>query len=150
MTWGGETLGRFGQIHPQLRQQRGLMNEVYGFELAIAPLLRAMADTILGTSPFIPYSPYPAVERDLALFAPLALTVAELSQAMNQAGGQLLDRVELFDQYQGESVPEGQRSLAFSLAYRAGDRTLTDADVEPIHNKIRETLSQRFAVSLRS
>ena len=58
--------------------------------------------------------------------------------------------MELFDEYKGESVPEGQRSLAFSLAYRAGDRTLTDADVEPVHNKIREALTKQFAVSLRS
>jgi len=150
LSCGGETLGRFGQLHPQLRQEKGLINEVYGFELAIAPLLQAMASQILGTPHFQPYSPYPAVERDLALYAPLELTVAELSQAMNKAGGQLLDCVEVFDQYQGESVPEGQRSLAFSLAYRAGDRTLTDADVEPVHNKIREALTQQFAVSLRS
>ncbi|MFM1841741.1 MAG: Phenylalanyl-tRNA synthetase beta chain [Cyanobacteriota bacterium] len=150
ITCGEETLGRFGQLHPQLRQERGLINEVYGFELAIAPLLQAMETQILGTPHFQPYSPYPAVERDLALYAPLELTVSELSQAMNKAGGNLLDRVELFDQYRGESVPEGQRSLAFSLAYRAGDRTLTDADVEPVHNKIREALTQQFAVNLRS
>ncbi|MEB3160413.1 MAG: phenylalanine--tRNA ligase subunit beta, partial [Synechocystis sp.] len=150
LSWGGETLGRFGQLHPQLRQAKGLINEVYGFELAIAPLLQAMANQILGTPHFQPYSPYPAVERDLALYAPLALTVAELSQAMTNAGGELLDRVELFDQYLGDSVPDGQRSLAFSLAYRAGDRTLTDTDVEPVHNKIREALTQQFAVSLRS
>jgi phenylalanyl-tRNA synthetase beta chain len=150
LSCGGEALGRFGQLHPQLRQEKGLINEVYGFELAIAPLLQAMESQILGTPHFQPYSPYPAVERDLALYAPLELTVAELSQAMNKAGGQLLDCVEVFDQYQGESVPEGQRSLAFSLAYRAGDRTLTDADVEPVHNKIREALTQQFAVSLRS
>jgi phenylalanyl-tRNA synthetase beta chain len=150
LTCEGEVLGRFGQLHPQLRQERGLINEVYAFELALTPLVKAMTNETLATPHFQPYSTYPAVERDLALYAPLALTVAELSQTMVKTGGALLDQVELFDEYKGESVPDGQRSLAFSLAYRAGDRTLTDADVEPVHNKIREALTKQFAVSLRS
>ena len=58
--------------------------------------------------------------------------------------------MELFDEYRGESVPVGQRSLAFSLAYRASDRTLTDNEVDPVHNQIREALSSQFPVTLRS
>ncbi len=150
LTCNGEVLGRFGQLHPQLRQDKGLIDEVYGFELALTPLYKAMASQTLATPHFQPYSTYPAVARDLALYAPLELTMAELSQAMVKAGGNLLEQVELFDEYKGDSVPDGQRSLAFSLAYRAGDRTLTDADVEPVHNKIREALTKQFAVSLRS
>lgn len=146
----GTILGRFGQLHPQLRQEKGLIDEVYAFEIDLAPLYQAMETQILGTPHFRSYSPYPAVARDLALYAPLELTVAELTQAMVKAGGNLLEQVELFDEYRGQSVPAGQRSLAFSLAYRVGDRTLTDADVEPLHNQIREALTKQFAVSLRS
>jgi phenylalanyl-tRNA synthetase beta chain len=69
---------------------------------------------------------------------------------MYKSGGSLLAGVELFDQYIGESVPEGQRSLAFRLRYRAIDRTLTDEDVEPCHQKIRDGLVAKFQVSLRS
>jgi phenylalanyl-tRNA synthetase beta chain len=69
---------------------------------------------------------------------------------MRRAGGELLDGVELFDEYRGQNVPEGNRSLAFSLAYRAGDRTLTDGEVEPVHNQIRDALAKQFAVVLRS
>ncbi len=145
-----KVLGRFGQLHPQLRQAHDLMDEVYGFELAIAPIYDAMAKTVLGTPHFQPYSPYPAVERDLALYAPSEILVADLNHAMAKAGGALLVRVELFDEYRGESVPAGRRSLAFSLAYQAGDRTLTDTDVDPVHDKIRSALTQQFAVTLRS
>ncbi|AIE74391.1 MULTISPECIES: phenylalanine--tRNA ligase subunit beta [unclassified Synechocystis] len=150
LTCDGKVLGRFGQLHPQLRQEKGLMDEVYAFEIDSAPLYQAMETQILGTPHFRPYSSYPAVARDLALYAPLELTVSELTQAMVKAGGNLLEQVELFDEYRGQSVPDGQRSLAFSLAYRLGDRTLTDADVEPVHNQVREALTRQFAVSLRS
>ncbi|QHV00282.1 phenylalanine--tRNA ligase subunit beta [Synechocystis sp. CACIAM 05] len=150
LSCNGTELGRFGQLHPQLRREKGLIDEVYAFEITLTPLYQAMETQILGTPHFRPYSPYPAVARDLALYAPLELTVAELTQAMVKAGGDLLEQVELFDEYRGQSVPAGQRSLAFSLAYRVGDRTLTDADVEPLHNQIREALTEQFAVSLRS
>ncbi|AGF52078.1 phenylalanyl-tRNA synthetase [Synechocystis sp. PCC 6803] len=150
LSCNGTVLGRFGQLHPQLRREKGLIDEVYAFEITLTPLYQAMETQILGTPDFRPYSPYPAVARDLALYAPLELTVAELTQAMVKAGGDLLEQVELFDEYRGQSVPAGQRSLAFSLAYRVGDRTLTDADVEPLHNQIREALTKQFAVSLRS
>ena len=56
----------------------------------------------------------------------------------------------LFDEYRGENVPTGQRSLAFRLVYRAGDRTLTDKDIEPIHQKVRAALEKAYQVSLRS
>ncbi|MEC4804803.1 MAG: phenylalanine--tRNA ligase subunit beta [Jaaginema sp. PMC 1079.18] len=145
---GGKLLGRFGQLHPQLRRERELPEAVYVFELAFDVLVEAIAPD--GVRTFQLYSTYPAVERDLAFFAPLDLPVAELLKTMQQAGKALLDTVELFDQYQGQGVPENQRSLAFSLAYRAGDRTLTDKEVDPVHDRIREALTQRYEVTLRS
>ncbi len=146
--WLGEqSLGRFGQIHPQLRQQRGLIDAVYGFELYLGVLL----DSVLKQEQiFRPYSPYPSVARDLAFFAPQELSVGNLSRLMHQAGSPLLAKVELFDEYQGKNVPAGQRSLAFSLAYQASDRTLTDQEVEPVHTKVREALVKEFQVTLRS
>ncbi|BFM40102.1 phenylalanine--tRNA ligase subunit beta [Synechocystis sp. LKSZ1] len=146
----GQALGYFGQLHPQLRQERDLIEAVYGFELRL-DILTAVLMTPQGSIPhFQAYSAYPAVERDLALFAPLDLTVADLTRVMTKAGGKLLAGVELFDDYRGEAVPSGQRSLAFSLAYRLQDRTLTDEDVEPVHNQIRAALKAEFAVTLRS
>jgi phenylalanyl-tRNA synthetase beta chain len=69
---------------------------------------------------------------------------------MNKAGGKLLKQVEVFDEYKGKNVPEGQRSLAFNLVYRASDRTLTDQDVDPVHQKVRDALVKKFDVTLRS
>lgn len=146
----GKRLGVFGQLHPQLRRERDLPDEVYVFSLELAPLLAALTQEDKRTVRFQPFSTYPAVERDIAFFAPLELPVAQIAAAIAQAGGELLERVELFDEYRGESVPEGQRSLAFSLAYRASDRTLTDEEVEPALQQVRSALSEQFAVTLRS
>ena len=65
-------------------------------------------------------------------------------------GGELLDSVTLFDQYIGKGVPEGLRSLAFRLVYRASDRTLTDVDINPVHQKVRDLLEEKFQATLRS
>jgi phenylalanyl-tRNA synthetase beta chain len=146
----GKPLGVFGQIHPQLAQQRDLDNEVYLFELDFSLLLTALDRDAITTPKFQAYSTYPGSDRDLAFFAPLDLSVAEITKTMNKAGGKLLQQVEVFDEYKGKNVPEGQRSLAFNLVYQASDRTLTDQDVDPVHQKVRDTLVKKFDVTLRS
>ena len=143
-------LGIFGQLHPQLRQKQDLPDAVYVFELNFNMLLSALSQDEKITSRFFPYSTYPAAERDIAFFANAKVSVAKIEEAIKKAGGTLLDKVELFDQYQGDNVPEGQRSLAFSLLYREWDHTLTEEEIEPIHQKLRETLVKQFNVTLRS
>ena len=145
-----QRLGIFGQLHPQLRQERDLPDEVYVFELAFDVLLGAVNKEELTTPIFQTFSTYPGAERDLAFFADLNLSVGEIEQAMTKAGGKLLKQVELFDEYKGKNVPEGERSLAFSLVYQASDRTLKDEEVETVHQKVRKILVKQFNVTLRS
>jgi phenylalanyl-tRNA synthetase beta chain len=146
----GKNLGIFGQVHPQLRREKGLPDSVYVFQLDVDVLLDSLDQDEILTPTFKAYSTYPASDRDIAFFAPVKVSVAELEKAITKAGKDLLTSVELFDEYRGENVPQGQRSLAFRLVYRASDRTLTDAEVEPVHNKVREALVEKFGVSLRS
>jgi len=146
----GIRLGTFGQLHPQLRQERGLPDEVYGFELNLDVLLEHLDQDELLVPIFQPYSPYPASDRDIAFFISSQYAVAEIERTITNAAGNLLESVELFDQYRGDRVPEGHRSLAFRLVYRAGDRTLTEEDIEPVHQKVRETLMEKFRADLRS
>ena len=144
----GERLGTFGQLHPQLRAEKELPDEVYAFELDFYTLLDAMMKKSIAT--FQSFSTYPASDRDIAFFAPLKFTVADIQRSITHVGGELLDSVTLFDQYIGKGVPEGSRSLAFRLVYRASDRTLTDADITPIHQKVRDVLEEKFQATLRS
>jgi phenylalanyl-tRNA synthetase beta chain len=123
---------------------------VYAFELDLDVMLDHMLQEDKLIPIFQPYSAYPASDRDIAFFAPVKFSVADIERTIKQAGGTLLDSVELFDEYRGKNVPDGQRSLAFRLVYRASDRTLTDEDIEPVHQKVREVLEEKFQVALRS
>jgi len=147
---GGNRLGIFGQLHPQLRRDKDLPESVYVFQLDLDVFLNALDKDEILVPTFKPYSTYPASDRDIAFFAPVKVSVSEIEKAINKAGKGLLESVEIFDEYRGENVPQGQRSLAFRLVYRASDRTLTDTEVEPVHNKVREALVEKFGVNLRS
>ena len=81
---------------------------------------------------------------------PVQVSVDEIQRAIAKVGSDVLESIQLFDEYRGEGVPEGQRSLAFRSIYRAGDRTLTDAEIEPVQQKIRDILVKNFEASLRS
>ncbi|MEH2458048.1 phenylalanine--tRNA ligase subunit beta [Nostoc sp.] len=146
----GNRLGIFGQLHPQLRREKGLPESVYVFQLDLDVLLDSLGQDEILVPTFQPYSTYPASDRDIAFFAPVKISVAEIQKVITKAGKDLLESVELFDEYRGENVPQGQRSLAFRLIYRASDRTLTEGEVEPVHNKVREALVEKFGVNLRS
>jgi len=146
----GNRLGTFGQLHPQLRKERDLPDAVYVFQLDLDVLLDCLDEDKILKHQFHTYSSYPATDRDIAFFASTQVSVAELTRAIACAAGEILESVELFDEYRGENVPQGQRSLAFRLIYRERDRTLTDAEVEPVHQKVRESLIEKFHVNLRS
>jgi phenylalanyl-tRNA synthetase beta chain len=147
---GGSRLGTFGQLHPQLRQERGLPDEVYVFELDLDVLLDQLDRDELRVPIFQPFSTYPPSDRDIAFFVSTQVSVAEIERTITKAGGTLLESIDLFDEYRGENVPAGQRSLAFRLLYRASDRTLKDDDIDPVHQQVREALVDKFRVDLRS
>ncbi|MGB3786521.1 MAG: phenylalanine--tRNA ligase subunit beta, partial [Phormidesmis sp.] len=147
---GRTRLGTFAQLHPELRRERDLPEAVYVFELDWAVLEMCLTGKSGKAVKFDAYSTYPASDRDLAFFASTEVAVADLQRAIAKSGGKLLESVTLFDEYRGKGVPEGQRSLAFRLVYRAGDRTLTDKDIDPVHRKVRTTLEKTYKVALRS
>ena len=89
------------------------------------------------------------VTRDIALLVPEAVTHAQILQAIREIGGPLVTRAALFDQYRGAQVPKGQKGLAYTIAYSAGDRTLTDDEVTTIHTAIRDALQTRLHATLR-
>jgi phenylalanyl-tRNA synthetase beta chain len=141
-------LGYFGQLHPQEQRQWDLQDPVFVFELDLELILKDLEHQ--GVVRHQPYSLYPASDRDIAFFAPLDVSVASLETKIRSAAGELLQEVELFDEYRGTGVPQDQRSLAFRLTYRAPDRTLTDPEVEAAQEQVRQQLVSQFQVVLRS
>jgi phenylalanyl-tRNA synthetase beta chain len=146
----GQRLGYFGQLHPQLRQEKDLPAAVYVFQLNIETILNYLAADERLVPVFKNYSSFPASDRDIAFFVSVDISLADIQKSIVKVGGELLEAVEVFDEYRGENVPDGQRSLAIRSIYRALDRTLVDADVEPLQQKVRDVLVEKFNVTLRS
>ncbi|WP_018130776.1 phenylalanine--tRNA ligase subunit beta [Effusibacillus pohliae] len=142
---GGVTLGFLGALHPEVTEAWDL-KETYYFELNLAALEEAAEDKIL----FRALPRFPAIERDIAVVVPLDVPAGSLELAIREAAGELLEEVRLFDVYQGEQVETGKKSVAFSLVYRAEDRTLTDEEVQARHNRVIEALEKGFQAELRS
>ena len=92
---------------------------------------------------------YPGITRVLALLVDDTVRAGELIASIENNGGKLLESVEIFDLYQGSQIPEGKKSIAFSLKFQAEDRTLTDEDVNILINKIKDGLEEDYKAKLR-
>jgi phenylalanyl-tRNA synthetase beta chain len=100
-------------------------------------------------SALTPVPRFPPALQDIALVVDDAVSAAELAAVLRAAGGALLADVRLFDVYRGGQLPAGKKSMAFSLAFQAADRTLTDAEVDAEKSRILEIVSQRLGARLR-
>ena len=146
----GRTLGCFGQLHPVLCAQYELPDATYLFDLDLHRLLEAVTRRNRWVPSFKAFSTLPAMERDLAMLVPKTLPAADLMQAIRKAGKPLLESVELIDRFEGGQLPDDQCSQAFRLRYRGKDSTLTDEQLQPVQDKVRQALVQQFKVELRS
>ena len=141
----GVELGFMGQVHPLVAKNYGLDCEVYCAELNFTKLFELR----LPDPTYTPLPKYPSVIRDLALVCDETVTVASCEDVINASAGKLLRGVKLFDIYRGVGVPEGKKSLAFSLELRADDRTLTDSDSEAVVSKVLTALADKLGATLR-
>jgi phenylalanyl-tRNA synthetase beta chain len=142
----GERVGALGEIHPAVAERFDISGRVGVAELEVEVLMRL-------ARPFVRVEDvprFPPVRRDLA-FTVEASTPAEwVRSALAEAAGDLVSSVLLFDVFEGPPLPEGTRSLAFSLDFRADDRTLTDEEADGAVAAIVERLSRDFGAQLRS
>jgi phenylalanyl-tRNA synthetase beta chain len=143
---GAQTLGFLGEIHPAVRR---------AFDLPAASVclaevdLEALSQVVPPVSALTPVPRFPPALQDIALVVDDAVSAADLAAAIQAAGGALLVEARLFDVYRGGQLPTGKKSVAFSLAFQAVDRTLTDAEVEAEKARILEAVSQRLGARLR-
>jgi len=119
---------------------------VYVFELNLS-LLEKLLEREEKPS-YTPASPFPAAFRDISVLVPNDRTWNEVSVEIREAVDEqshekILESVKLFDLYSGKGIPEGCRSMAFSLCYRVRDRTLNDEEVDKIHNSVRDALAKK-------
>lgn len=138
--------GHFGELHPECVERNELTGRVYAWEMDLEILL----DAARTERTYRPLPKYPAVERDLAIVLNKTIPAARVREIICREGGACLASAELFDVYEGAQVPEGHRSLAYSLSYRAADRTLTDEEINPFQETIVNRLERELGAKLRA
>ena len=141
----GKFLGVLGQVHPEISESYGIDGEVYAAELEFK-LLFELSDR---EKKYVALPKYPAMVRDFALVVTEETKAGDLERTITAEAGGLLEEVKLFDVYRGVPVPPMHKSLAFSLTYRAKDRTLTDAEVNDINTRVLASLRDNYNAVLR-
>jgi phenylalanyl-tRNA synthetase beta chain len=142
---GGEVAGMIGELHPKVAGRLDLPAGTAALELRTSALAAGSSTVVYRAVPR-----FPPLRRDLAFTVPDDVPAEEIRTAILSASDGMADRAVLFDVFTGGPVPPGKRSLAFSVDFRASDRTLTDQDVEGITGVIQDRLRREFGAELRT
>ncbi|MCX5913219.1 MAG: phenylalanine--tRNA ligase subunit beta [Deltaproteobacteria bacterium] len=141
----GEPLGWMGEIHPEVREACELKQKIFVFELNFAAVAGRMRDQ----RTFKLLARFPAVHRDLALIVAETVSAGELLAVIRETNSGLITDVKIFDLYRGNPIPSGKKSLAFRFKYQQEGRTLTDAEVNELHQRIAQVLVEKHGAVLR-
>lgn len=142
----GESLGVFGEVHPKVLENYGLKKRAYVAELDFDKIV----ENTIGNYTYKELPKYPTMKRDFAFVMDRDIDSVELEKISKKYGKELLESFKVFDIYQGENIEEGKKSVAFSLVFRAADRTLEDAEVTEICEKIVAEIESEIKAKLRS
>lgn len=142
---GGKTLGIIGEIHPAVGRKYGIETPVYIGELDFENVFLNIGTDVK----FKELPKYPAVTRDIAMLVDKTVPVADIEEVVKKASGKLLESINLFDVYEGEQIPEGKKSVAYSAVYRALDRSLTGDEVQKVFDKVLKNLENQLGAQLR-
>jgi phenylalanyl-tRNA synthetase beta chain len=143
---GGTSAGVMGELHPAAATRFDLTGRVGVAELDVDAIRSALPDRFAARD--VPR--FPPVRRDLAFVVDSGVAAAEIERTLRERGGDLVWESRLFDVFRGAPVPEGKRSLAFAVDFRAADRTLTDVEVDGAIARIVQALAAEFGAELRS
>lgn len=140
-----EPVGVVGALHPDLISGRGIASEPWVAELDLQKVAQYCPRRVI----FQPLPRFPAVQRDVAVVVDVGFQAQRLLDSIAEVAQPLVEEVRVFDQYTGDPIPDGKKSLAYAVSYRASDRTLTDEEVNAVHQQLVEHLVQRLPVEVR-
>ena len=144
ISYGGKVIGYLGEVHPEVLDNYDIGTKAYVAVLDMPEII-----------PFATFdrkyegiAKYPAVTRDISMVVPREILVGQIEAVIAQRGGKILESYSLFDIYEGSQIQAGFKSVAYTLTFRAKDRTLEDADVSAAMKKILNGL-QGLGIELR-
>jgi phenylalanyl-tRNA synthetase beta chain len=143
---GKEVIGTAGELTPRVIENLGLPKRSVAFELDLTALFAAA-----NTTPSAPRIwTFPIAKEDIALVVKKDVAASDLMQVVKDAAGEILEEINLFDVYEGNQVPEGHKSVAFALRFRASDRTLSAEEVANARTAAVDAAAKKFGASLRA
>ena len=138
-------LGYIGELHPNVAKNYDINTRVYLGVIDISMIEEAAnLDRV-----YKPLPKYPAVSRDIAMLVKDEVLVKDIENIIKQRGGKILESYSLFDVYKGKQIQEGYKSVAYSITFRASDRTLTEEEVNKAMKKIINGLETNLEAHLR-
>ena len=142
--YDGTVVGYLGEVHPAVAENYGIGGRAYVAVLDMPEIIvRATFDR-----KYTGIAKFPAVTRDISMVVPKEILVGQIEEMIEQRGGSILESYHLFDLYEGAQIKEGHKSVAYSIVFRAKDRTLEDADVTKAMKKILNGL-ESMGIELR-
>ncbi|MBD5494030.1 MAG: phenylalanine--tRNA ligase subunit beta [Lachnospiraceae bacterium] len=143
--YDGKVVGFLGEVHPEVCDNYDLGTKAYVAVLDMPEILPfASFDR-----KYVGVAKYPAVSRDISMVVPKNILAGQIEAMIVQRGGKILEEYKLFDIYEGSQIKEGYKSVAYSITFRAKDRTLEEADVSGVMKKILNGL-EGMGIELRS
>jgi len=142
---GEEVAGIIGEAHPDVAKAYQIDTRVYMGEIDFSLLMEASQSEIK----YSPLPKYPAITRDIAVLVDKETEVGRIAEAIEETGGELVEKLELFDVYTGKQIPDGKKSVAYSITLRSKERTLVDEDANRIVKDILDSLMDLFGAKLR-
>ncbi len=141
----GKSVGIIGELDTKLLKQWELAKQTSVFEIHIGAYLEAMKKKVR----FTPISKFPETFRDISIVVDKSLPSQKVCDLIRETGSPLVDRVELYDLFEGKQFEKGKKSLTFALSFVSPDKTLTDDEVNPVFDNILSALNQQFGATLR-
>lgn len=136
--YDGVVMGYLGQVHPTVALNYGMKTDVY-----VAVLdMNVITEKATFDKKYEGIAKYPAVTRDLSMVVPKAILAGTIEHVFEKQGGKILESYALFDIYEGSQIKEGFKSMAYTLSFRAKDRTLEEADITGAMDKIMKGLAE--------
>ena len=140
----GRLLGYIGELHPTVASTFKIEGRLLAIEIDVEPVLAAARIPRAQ-----PLPRFPAIERDLAVVVEDHVAASALLATIKEVGGDYLEQAHAFDEYHGPQVPEGHKSIAFTLTFRSPERTLTDAEVDKVMTETKLGLQKRHKARFR-
>ena len=144
IVYEGTVVGYLGEVHPEVADNYGIGGRAY---VAVIDMPEVVAHATFDRK-YSGIAKFPAVTRDISMVVPKEILAGQIEAMIEQRGGDILESYNLFDLYEGAQIKEGYKSIAYSIVFRAKDRTLEEADVTKAMKKILNGL-ESMGIELR-